>query len=206
MSGIGMLTRWTARRGQDAQAGDLLRDALPLVMLESGTLAWILLRFDGRDYGVFAEFRDYTSRRAHLDGPAHRILVDKSPLVFEGQPHVDEADVMAEKLPPDWSYAPLTQGVLLEFSARPGKIDPAKNLFLDTFEAAEEQEPGTTACFALRIGDERFASLAVVGDRAARFAHLTGVLPAELARHALALLRGLPDLETPHVLAAKLGP
>jgi hypothetical protein len=79
-----------------------------------------------------------------------------------------------------------------------------RELLLAALQAVE-QEAGTKAWFALHDGAERYASFAVFADMGARFAHLTGHLPAELAKHALSLLQGLPDVDMPRVLAAKIG-
>ncbi|HEV7914851.1 MAG TPA: hypothetical protein VGP22_13880 [Albitalea sp.] len=203
MSGIGMLARWIARPGRNAEAGDLLRDALPLVMIESGTLAWFPLRFAETGFGVFASFRDLASRRAHLDGAAHELLWDKAPLVFDGAPRVDELDIVAEKLPPVGPYGPVNHGLLLSFEAKPGMELQVRRLLQDGFEAVRE-ERGTVAWFGLSFGDCRFGSFAVFAEPGARFAHLAGHLPAALARHALSKLDGMPHLELPQVLAAKI--
>jgi quinol monooxygenase YgiN len=203
MSGIGTFTRWVVRPGKDAQAGDLLRDALPLVMLESGTLAWFPLRFNASEFGVFACFPDLASLLSHLDGPAHRILQDKAPLVIDGEPQVNELDVLAEKLPAHWSYGPITQGLLLDLKVKPDQDLRVRELLSAGLEEVQ-REAGTSAWFALRINPERYASFAVFADKRARYAHLTGTLETDLARHALSLLGGLPKLEMPRVLAAKL--
>jgi quinol monooxygenase YgiN len=203
MSAIGTLTRWTAQTGQDTQAGDLLRDALPLVMLESGTLAWLALRYDASSFGAFACFPSLAARQAHLDGAAQRLLKNKAPLVFDGSPRVVELDVIAEKLPPDALFGPVAQGLQLEFEIKTGKEMAVRELLLGAFVAIRQEE-GTTAWFALRIDSDRYGSFAVFPDKGARFRHLTGRLPVDLATHALKLLHGLPDLEMPQVLAAKL--
>jgi hypothetical protein len=198
-----LLTRWVARPGKDEEAGDLLRDALPLVELESGTLAWFPLRFGPSDFGVFASFRDLASRRSHLDGAAHQILWTKAPLVFDGEPHVDELDVLAEKLPPRGRCGPITQGLLLDFRIKLGQDRRVRELLTGSLEAIE-REPGTTAWFALHLGADRYGSFAVFADKGTRFRHLTGHLPEELVKHALSLLKGLPELEMPQVMSAKI--
>lgn len=45
----------------------------------------------------------------------------------------------------------------------------------------------------------------VFPDGGGRFAHLTGHVPRELAKHALSLLGSVPDPDLPSVLASKLG-
>ncbi len=203
MSAIATLARWAARPGQDAQAGDLLRDALPLVMLESGTLAWLALRYDAGAFGTFACFPSLAGRQAHLDGAAQDLLKNKAPLVFDGPPRVVELDVIAEKLPPDALFGPVMLGLQLEFEIRRERELDVRQLLGDA-GVAIQQEEGTTAWFALRFDSDRHGSLAVFPDQGARLRHLTGRLPADLATHALTLLQGLPDLDMPQVLAAKL--
>jgi hypothetical protein len=185
------------------EAGDLLRDALPLVELEPGTLAWFALRFGPADFGVFASFRDLASRRSHLDGSAHQIVWKKAPLVFDGEPHVDELDVLADKLPVSGPYGPIMQGVLLDFPIKPGQDRRVRELLTGSFEAIE-REQRTTAWFALHLGADRCGSFAVFADKGARFRHLAGHLPQELVKHALSLLEALPELEMPEVLSAKI--
>ncbi|MBK6004787.1 hypothetical protein JJB11_01675 [Ramlibacter ginsenosidimutans] len=203
MSAIATLTRWAARPGQDTQASDLLRDALPLVMLESGTLAWLALRYDASSFGTFACFPSLAGRQAHLGGAAHDLLKDKAPVVFDGPRRVVDLDVIAEKLPPDALFGPVTLGLQLEFEIRRERELDVRQLLGDA-GAAIQREEGTVAWFALRVDSDRHGSLAVFPDQAARFRHLTGRLPADLATHALKLLHGLPDVEMPQVLAAKL--
>jgi hypothetical protein len=77
--------------------------------------------------------------------------------------------------------------------------------FLRGARACVEEEPGALAWFALRFEDGRVGIFDVFPDNRARLAHLTGRVPRELAKHALAFLGSLRDMERNDVLAAKLG-
>jgi hypothetical protein len=70
--------------------------------------------------------------------------------------------------------------------------------------ALHDAEPGTIAWFALSFGNGEYGIFDVFPDNGARFAHLTGQVPRELAKHATTLLGSLPDLDLLEVLATKL--
>ena len=63
---------------------------------------------------------------------------------------------------------------------------------------------GTTAWFALRFGRSEYGIFDVFPDHGGRFAHLTGHVARELAKHALTLLGSLPDPDLPNVIASTL--
>ena len=67
-----------------------------------------------------------------------------------------------------------------------------------------EQEPLTTAWFAVRSGSASFAIVDVFGDDAGRRAHLEGPVAAALMNAASQLLAAPPEIEQVDVLAARL--
>lgn len=67
-----------------------------------------------------------------------------------------------------------------------------------------EQEPATTAWFALRLGPSTFGIFDAFPDEAGREAHLAGRVAAALMAKAPELLSQPPEIERIDVLAAKL--
>ena len=67
-----------------------------------------------------------------------------------------------------------------------------------------QQEPATTAWFAIRMGPSTFGIFDAFPDEAGRQAHLTGRVAAALMAKAGELLAQPPVIEKVDVLAAKL--
>ena len=76
--------------------------------------------------------------------------------------------------------------------------------FLRSGLALVEQEPGTTAWFAIRMGASTFGIFDAFPDEAGRQAHLAGRVAAALMAKAPELLAKPPNIEKIDVLAAKL--
>lgn len=70
--------------------------------------------------------------------------------------------------------------------------------------AIVEEEPATTAWFAIRMGPSTFGIFDAFPDEAGRQAHLTGRVAAALMAKAGELLAQPPSIEKVDVLAAKL--
>lgn len=66
------------------------------------------------------------------------------------------------------------------------------------------EEPATTAWFAVRFTKGEYAIFDAFPDDRSRFAHLTGRVPRELAKHGLQRLGGVPEIDSNGVLASKL--
>jgi len=97
----------------------------------------------------------------------------------------------------------VTRGLLLTFKAKSGHEAEVEQ-FLRSAKAFVDEEPQTTAWFAIRLADGHYGIFDVFPDHGGRFAHLTGHVARELAKHALTLLGSLPDPELPNVIASKL--
>jgi quinol monooxygenase YgiN len=93
--------------------------------------------------------------------------------------------------------------LLVRLEAKPGKETEVEN-FLRGALPLVEQEPATTAWFALRIGRSTFAVFDAFPDEEGRQAHLTGPIAAALMANAAELLASPPVIEKVDVLAAKL--
>jgi quinol monooxygenase YgiN len=76
--------------------------------------------------------------------------------------------------------------------------------FLRSGLALANQEPGTTAWFALRLGPTTFGIFDAFADETGRNAHLDGRIAQALMQKAPTLLAAAPEIVKVDVLAAKL--
>lgn len=94
-------------------------------------------------------------------------------------------------------------GLLVPLKAKPGKeADVAR--FLEGGLALVNEEPATTAWFAIRLGASEFAIVDFFPDDAGRQAHLSGRVAEALMAQAPDLFAEPPDIRTADVIAAKL--
>ncbi|CAM3057925.1 putative quinol monooxygenase [Skermania piniformis] len=94
-------------------------------------------------------------------------------------------------------------GLLVRLVAKPGREGDLAE-FLQLGLPLAEQEPATTAWFALRLGPVEFGIFDAFPDEAGRTAHLQGQIAAALMAKAPELLAEPPTIEQVDVLAAKL--
>lgn len=200
----GLVVRLEARPGKDAEIEEFLGSALPLVRQEGGTTAWFGVRFGRGEYGIVDVFPDEAARQAHLEGAVAAALMSRADELFAAPPDIAHCDVLAHKLPAH-KAAPVTKAVLLELQAKAGSEAELAS-FLRAAQPLVEEEEGTLAWFAIQLAPDRCAIFDVFPDNGARFAHLTGQVPRELAKKALALLGGFPDLQLLDVTASVLTP
>ena len=97
----------------------------------------------------------------------------------------------------------VTVGLLVRLVAKPGKEAEVAS-FLEGGLALVQQEPATTAWFAVRLGPSEFGIVDAFPDDAGRQAHLGGQVAAALMAQAPELLERPPVIEPVDVLAAKL--
>lgn len=198
MATCGLLVRFEARHGRQSEVEQLLRDAQPLAQQETATIAWFAIRFGRYDYGVFDVFPDMAGRDLHLAGPIAKALLERSEELFVAPPAMRKVDILAEKL----GSGPVAKGLLLTFKARSGhELQVAQ--FLREAKQFVLQEPGTVEWFSMRLDGGEYGIFDVFPDNGARFAHLTGHVPRELAKHSLSLLGSFPDLDMLEIIAAK---
>lgn len=91
-------------------------------------------------------------------------------------------------------------GLLVRLEAKPGKEAEVES-FLQGALPAVQQEPGTTAWFALRLGPSTFGIFDASPDEAGRQAHLNGEVAAALMARAAELFAKPPVIEKADVLA-----
>jgi quinol monooxygenase YgiN len=97
----------------------------------------------------------------------------------------------------------VTVALAVKLEAKPGKEKDVEN-FLRGGLAIVQDEPATTAWFAIRFSNSTFGIFDAFPDEAGRQAHLTGRVAAALMQKAGDLLASPPSIEKVDVLAAKL--
>jgi len=91
----------------------------------------------------------------------------------------------------------------VHMEAKPGKEAEVQK-FLEDGLALVNQEPATTAWFAMKMGGTSFGIFDVFPDEAGRNAHLNGQVAAALMAKAGELFATPPKIEKIDILAAKL--
>jgi len=91
----------------------------------------------------------------------------------------------------------------VRLEAKPGR-EADVDAFLRGGLALVQDEPATTAWFAVRLAPSTFGIFDAFPDEAGRNAHLSGRVAAALGEHASALFAHPPTIEKVDVLAAKL--
>lgn len=97
----------------------------------------------------------------------------------------------------------VTVGLFVRLEAQPGKEAELES-FLRGALPVVQQEPATTAWFAIRLGPSTFGIFDVFPDDSGRQAHLTGKVAAALMENAPTLLSQPPSIEKIDVLATRL--
>lgn len=97
----------------------------------------------------------------------------------------------------------VTVALLVRLEAKPGKEAEVESFLRSGLPLAQE-EPATTAWFAIRLGPSTFGIFDAFPDDAGRQAHLSGRIAAALMSKAPDLLAQPPVIEMVDVLAAKL--
>jgi quinol monooxygenase YgiN len=93
--------------------------------------------------------------------------------------------------------------LLVRLEAKRGKEAEVEN-FLNSGLSLVEEEPDTTAWFAIRMGQSTFGIFDAFPDESGRQAHLNGKVAAALMEKASELFAQAPVIEKVDVLAAKL--
>lgn len=97
----------------------------------------------------------------------------------------------------------VSKGLLVRLKAKPGKEADVES-FLEGGQALVEDEPDTTAWFAIRFSDSEFGIFDVFPDENGRQAHLNGEVAKALFAQADDLFSEAPGVEQIDVIAAKL--
>ena len=94
-------------------------------------------------------------------------------------------------------------GLFVALEAKEGKEEELAEFLVSALPLVQ-QEPLTTAWFAVRLGSTRFAIFDAFPNEQGREAHLAGAVAAALTTRAPELLANAPSVETVDVLADKL--
>jgi hypothetical protein len=94
-----LFVRLSAKEGKGDEVEAFLRDGLGAVMEEHDTTTWYAVRFGQHNFAIFDTFPSNTGRLAHLAGKVGRALIARTPELFEGAPKIEDAQVLAYKLP-----------------------------------------------------------------------------------------------------------
>ena len=199
----GLLVTMDVNPATDPAVEAFLQSALPMAQQEDGTTAWFAVRFGRSEYGIMDVFPSETERDRHLNGPIAQALIENAPALLMQAPRIQKVNVLAEKLPLPGASQTVTKGLLLTFQAKQGHATQVEQ-FLRDAQPLVQAEPHTIAWFALDLGDGQYGIFDVFPDNSGRFAHLTGHVPRELAKHSLTLLGSVPDMQMIDIIAAKL--
>jgi quinol monooxygenase YgiN len=93
--------------------------------------------------------------------------------------------------------------LFVRLEAKPGKEKEVEAFLLSGLPIVQ-QEPATTAWFAIRLGPSTYGIFDAFPDDAGRQAHLSGKVAAALMAKAGELLATPPSIQKVDVLAAKL--
>ena len=97
----------------------------------------------------------------------------------------------------------VTKGLLVRLQAKAGKEQALKQL-LESAQALVEQEPDTTAWFAVQFSASEFGIFDVFPNEAGRTAHLNGKVAEALQQQGPDLLAANPSIEHVDVIASTL--
>ncbi len=97
----------------------------------------------------------------------------------------------------------VTKALYVSMKAKPGK-EAEVEAFLNGGLALVDDEPATTAWFAIRMGPSTFGIFDAFPDDAGRDAHLAGRVAEALMAKASELLAEAPAIHKVDVIAAKL--
>ena len=101
-----LFVRLIAQPGKGDEVETFLRDGLAAVIEERDTTTWYAVRFGQRDFAIFDTFPSDAGRLAHLAGKVGRALVARTAELFEAPPKIENAQVLAFKLPGDSGQVP----------------------------------------------------------------------------------------------------
>jgi quinol monooxygenase YgiN len=98
MEKFGLYVALQAKPGKEDEVEQFLRNAMPLVNAEPGTISWYAVRQPGSaTFGIFDTFQDEAGRKAHLSGKVAEALFAKAPELFSKSPEVHMLEIVAQK-------------------------------------------------------------------------------------------------------------
>ena len=97
----------------------------------------------------------------------------------------------------------ISKGLLVRLEVKPGLDDQVAEFLISALPLVQ-QEPATSAWFAIRFGRSEYGILDVFPDDAGRDAHLSGAVAKALMENAPTLLAESPKIQKIDVLADKV--
>jgi quinol monooxygenase YgiN len=199
------------KAGKEKEVAESLRNAIPLVNTEPGTVSWFAIQEGPSRFAIFETFDDEAGRDAHLNGPVATALMDeaKSGDLFEKTPEIHALEILADKLLCRHlmrRVAAATKCALyIPLQAKLGKEEEVVN-FLRSALPLVNAEPDTVAWFAIQEGPSRFAIFGTFDDETGRDAHFNGKVAAALMENATTgdLFVGMPEIRKLGILGDKL--
>ena len=94
---IGLLATIEAKEGKSDELGEFLKGAQEHAEAEGGTITWYAFKINNTTYGIFDTFETEEARQAHLSGPIVRELGEAGPDLLEGEPVIQQLDILAVK-------------------------------------------------------------------------------------------------------------
>lgn len=101
MSKFALYVPLEAKPGKEKDLEDFLRNALPLVNAEPGTVSWFAIQEGPSKFAIFDTFDDEAGRDAHLNGKVAAALMDaaRKGELLAGTPQIYKLGIVADKLP-----------------------------------------------------------------------------------------------------------
>lgn len=99
MPNVALWVQLEAKKGKEAEVEKFLRDGLPIVNNEQGTITWYALKLSPTSYAIFDTFPDSKEREAHLAGEVAKALTEKASELFAKPPTIERIDILAAKMP-----------------------------------------------------------------------------------------------------------
>ena len=94
-----LFVRLEAKSGKEQDVEAFLNSGLPIVQEEPKTTAWFAVKFGPSSFAIFDAFPDEAGRQAHLTGRVAAALMAKAGDLLKTPPAIEQADVLASKLP-----------------------------------------------------------------------------------------------------------
>lgn len=99
MVNVSLFVRLEAKPGKESEVEAFLKSGLEIVQAEPATIAWFAIRLGPTTFAIFDAFPDDAGRQAHLSGRVAAALMAKAPELLAQPPVIENADVLASKLP-----------------------------------------------------------------------------------------------------------
>ena len=96
---VGLLIRFEAKPGKEADVERALKGALAAAQEEQETIAYFLIRLGPSTFGIFDAFPDEEGRLAHYNARWPQLQERAKALFVEGSLVMEQVDILGAKLP-----------------------------------------------------------------------------------------------------------